>query len=131
MGCDIHIGLEQKGRDGKWFKIHINHELLPNDRDYDLFGFLFGVRNRHATYVPLFANRGIPKDTSFSDWLEYVPNECYHSTTYLTLKEAQNIEWPESLDDTYFKVFCEFIFPRLKGTIDDKENMRMVIYFDN
>jgi hypothetical protein len=44
---------------GRWVPIIHNVGFLVG-RDYDTFGCLFGARN-HANFIPLAAERGIPR----------------------------------------------------------------------
>lgn len=135
MGCDIHLYFEQKDSDNNWKRIFIPESLIPDDRNYSLFGFLAGVRNPHRR--PLFSNRGIPKDTSFpSNNPDFWLGE--HSFTYAYLDEILNAPWHENgLHNTYFYVFCAYVLPRLIddgwGTLSKEEqrNIRVLIGFDN
>ena len=121
MGTDIHLGLEQF-TGSEWLPVNREDWLTdfwdfdqdseeykkareenPRNRDYGVFGFLAGVRNgfgfaghkRNDPFDPLFANRGIPDDTSFrfnsheDFWL--CPED--HSHTYFSLKEAMKADW--------------------------------------
>lgn len=142
MGCDIHLYFEQKDKDGKWHEIDIDERLVPDGRDYRVFGFLSGVRN--YDYNPLFENRGIPKDTSMP------PNEIEcdnngdggfsigdHSFTFSYLDEILNAPWKENgLEDCYFYIFCDYILQRLFTPYEclpeeDLRNVRVIMGFDN
>lgn len=71
MGCDIHAVLQ-----GQWLKSdepdhscwHTVAQAFER-RDYQLFGFLAGVRDE--TQAQPIARRGLPKDFCIRD-------ECYH-----------------------------------------------------
>lgn len=136
MGCDIHLHFERKNKDGSWDKIHIDSCLLPDDRNYDIFAFLAGVRNfGENPYVPIFPERGIPVDCSYNkeDW----EDGCYHSETYAYLNEILEAPWENSnSDNEYFIVFCRMILPRLLSkscffNSKEKKNIRVIMGFDN
>ena len=98
MGTDIHFHFE-KNIDGEWEKIPIPRELNPDDRSYVLFGLLANVRNGkgfagceiYEPLVPLFADRGIPDESSLE--CRYGEASHYHSHTYFSLKEILAIDW--------------------------------------
>jgi hypothetical protein len=81
MGTDIsawiEVTFETLPHENEW--ITIVHASLLFNRDYDLFGCLFGVKN-YANFRPLAPDRGIPKDASIT-----VRNELF--------KEAENPSW--------------------------------------
>lgn len=60
MGCDIHGWIEYN-KYGRWRPL-VNIEMFF-DRDYDLFGLLFGVRN-YGNFKPVAEDRGLPEDIS-------------------------------------------------------------------
>lgn len=129
MGCDIHLYIEKKVR-GKWvpFK-EIPEDDYPDDRDYNVFALLAGVRGRHEkTY---FAERGIPLDTSYKEnrgdedfcWLGD------HSFTYATIHELKKVKWDKYLDcECGFQRFLKKYFPLVSSS--DK-NIRILIGFDS
>jgi hypothetical protein len=55
MGCDIHA-LFQARRSGTWVDVHSFYE---GDRDYELFAWLAGARNRFGI-TPIRQPRGLP-----------------------------------------------------------------------
>lgn len=110
MGCDIHMYAERRV-DGKWRPLfepvgdeYYGYEwpVVTKDRDYDLFGVLAGVRNRH---VPCITGepRGLPCDLceeyarahaivyslSLGAWSKESPHCCLgeHSFSWLSLAE--------------------------------------------
>lgn len=130
MGCDIHLYFEQK-KDGKWRRIEIDKLLVPDNRNYQLFGFLAGVRDYIIT--PQFAERGIPEDTS-------MPCDFWigdHSYTYAYLDEILQAPWEQyELQDCYFYIFCAHVIHRLTSfcgslSIEEERNIRVIIGFDN
>lgn len=142
MGCDIHLYLERKNKEGTWEPINVPENLLPDDRCYALFGLLAGVRSDE--FEPLFKDRGIPEDTCYkkskgpgNDDMPWLGD---HSFTYAYLDEIYNIEWPVidewSLENCYFNLFFSHVLPRLisfYGYYDNREarNIRVVMGFDN
>ncbi len=138
MGCDIHLYFEQKDKNGKWKEIEFPECIVPNDRRYGLFSFLANVRNNESWNItPQFPDRGIPDDTSMPKeetddfWIGD------HSFTYAYLDEILKSPWKEAeLDHCYFKIFCEYVIPRLCsfcGSLSKEEerNIRVIIGFDN
>ena len=94
MGCDIHLYLEKKMqfRDGnppRWVYI----EEIDVGRDYELFGFLAGVR---SDYQHFERKETIPEDISpelrreLEDW-----GSDGHSHSWLTLEELQTVDWQD------------------------------------
>lgn len=80
-------------------------------RCYDAFGCLFGVRN-YANFNPVAETRGLPDNPSFTvkcdirrfhdDWQPGDPlpeSVGFHSTSYLTLEEIDEIDWDEEAED--------------------------------
>lgn len=140
MGCDIHLYIERKVN-GVWEPVRIDDRLLPDDRNYRLFGFLANVRGTGGH----FEGRGFPDDTSWKDLPDGVENRNWlgdHSFTYATLYELQNAPWEEDEqeEDGFLNCyFCSFIFqvlPRLVcncGFCDDEEqkNIRILMGFDS
>lgn len=118
MGTDIHYLIERKSLrydyakgeyiDEGWREWIVNPQ--PRHRDYELFGFLAGVRREDLESH--IAHRGIPCDLAeHSNWDEF---ERYtHSHTWATLKEFKDLPWgiPISnkgfVDREQYKVFKE------------------------
>jgi len=109
MGCDIHICLERKETiDGKsvWVNIdpHIFNEYqkefrakgIAEDRDYELFCILAGVRDRQGV-KPIDSPRGIPDDCHdiTRSRYEYYSGDA-HTPSYFSLGELK--EYQDSCD---------------------------------
>ena len=142
MGCDIHLYIEKKNKDGKWEKLIIDECLLPDDRNYSVFGFLAGVRGDYKK--PLFPKRGFPDDSSIpKDETEHFLGD--HSFTHAYLDEILEANWDQlayDIDDdykfseSYFYVFCEYVLPRLCSScrfmsLEEKRNVRIIMGFDS
>jgi hypothetical protein len=64
MGCDIHLFIEHKRKDSKYWS-SFGGEINPG-RDYEIFARLAGVRNRlEEEITPVAPNRGLPEGTSY------------------------------------------------------------------
>jgi hypothetical protein len=63
------------------------------DRDYTMFGSMFGVRNS-TSFAPVAANRGLPADAS-EDLEALAIAEGNHSHTWITWNELQAVNWDE------------------------------------
>lgn len=87
MGCDIHLYIEKKIDEKEWVYIG---ESDYNGRDYELFGFMAGVRGSQQ----YFKQKGLPDDISSG-----VRKICVdygsdgHSHSWLTLEELQSVDW--------------------------------------
>lgn len=100
MGCDIHgwIEVRQFEFDPKYWTTAVNAGMLL-DRNYDMFGCLFGVRN-YTNFKPIANNRGVPDDVSkkvrkeIDDWAG-----DGHSHSYITYEEMKRINWEEEAED--------------------------------
>ena len=95
MGCDIHIWLELVHSEDYVECLH----GAPDNRSYDLFGLLAGVRNYIDT-KPISEPRGWPEKVSWQAREEY---EGYgtdgHSHSWLTVKDFKEHDWNyESVD---------------------------------
>lgn len=91
MGCDIHLYVEILNGD-RWE--HVPGEFW-DDRSYDAFAILAGVRNSHG-FVPIAPPRGLPADVSpevkrFSDGWDIDG----HSHSYHTLKQLLAYDWTQ------------------------------------
>ena len=130
MGCDIHLYIEKKVR-GKWvpFK-EIPQNDYPDDRCYDVFALLAGVRGRFdKTYFP---DRGIPEDTSYVENRDDDDDYCWlgeHSFTYATIHELKKVKWQKYIDyECGFQHFIKKYFPLASSS--DK-NIRILMGFDS
>lgn len=101
MGCDIHLYIEKK-IGGKWIpaqgfvqtdedRIDVPYHDRFNDRDYELFGFLAGVRSPENQH---FEPKGFPKDASKEVRTRFEVWGCdAHTPSYLTLEELKAVDW--------------------------------------
>lgn len=122
MGCDIHIFIEKKTDQG-WKEVEIEGWLIPDGRNYALFGFLSHVRGSYEGTEAM--DLGWPEDSELKDdWR----HDHYH--TYL--KDIYKWDWPEDLKDNYFKVFFEYIIPRHPELefVKDKD-IRLLVCYDS
>ncbi len=103
MGCDIHgwVEFRETARDTRfdeeWYAVIDAGILL--DRNYSMFGSLFGVRNG-TDFAPIAAGRGLPPHVS--DELKERAEEAgcgYHSHTWVTGTELQAVNWEEKALD--------------------------------
>jgi hypothetical protein len=144
MGCDIHSHAEKRNKEtGAWEKVHdcfLSDEFHRREygkdrtdepfvyRNYNLFAFLAGVRNRIGC-VPISFPKGIPDDVSDEVRHSYnLWNYDSHSASYLYLREMLEYNYDEAreyLSEDYFKVIEE-----LKA-IGDPDDVRVVFWFDN
>lgn len=136
MGCDIHLHFEQKNKEGKWEEIEFDHRLEPDDRYYDVFCFLAGVRGNPEMIEPQFKGRGIPEDSSCEKF--FCHDEDIHSCTHAYLDEILKAPWEHAgLDKCDFYIFCEYILPKLCTATgwglntEQERNVRVIIGFDN
>lgn len=118
MGCDIHPCIEVRSkRSGNWVlkesgrkywrrrereglayedmvKVYSPFFRAIDGRNYTLFSVLADVRSYGEGIIPLFANRGLPKDASKSTLRDIPENDSdYHSHTYFTLAELLATDW--------------------------------------
>ncbi len=134
MGCDIAIYFEEKDYTGKWKEVEVKpNNILPDSRYYQVWAFLFNVRNDDEWGYKNFPfeRRGLPEDCSIPGLKEQYEDDYgdWHSHTYLTADEVENIQWPDDLKDCYFKIFLEYIFPAISTTYEKLENHRMTVCF--
>ena len=142
MGCDIHVSMEIMDKDGVWHRDErIPGELIPDERWYYVWGFLFGVRGTHDE-IP-YHYLGWPEDAVTED------SEIFHSHTVIEYDEDafEKIDWPDDLKECYWRIFLEYVWGRFKKSSYIKDvsghhfanhrngywdhPMRMVIAFDN
>lgn len=94
MGCDIHGTLEVKENE-EWKRIC----EIPDDRNYDWFGIIAGVRN-YVNATPISHPKGIPLKVSketrklLESW-----DLDGHSHSYLTLAEIEAYDWEQIFHD--------------------------------
>ena len=112
MGCDIHIIVERRNMDtNAW---HATDESGGDDRNYDVFNVLAGVRSDTAAEMaewpndtgkfdmrfcfsgrerrPIADPRGVPADAS-REARAYVEENGDHSTSHVTAREALYYPW--------------------------------------
>ena len=80
MGTDIHLFIEQRRDNGKWFPlIECEFSLW---RKYTLFSTLAGVREREG-FPPISQPRGVPADVS--EWVgDAMRHQDYHSHSWIS-----------------------------------------------
>ena len=100
MGADIHGAVEIRQFDfdpNFWSYVADAGVLL--DRNYDMFGCMFGVRN-HANFKPIAHDRGIPEYVSKRTKKELETWDVDgHSFSFLTYDEIKKIDWEEESEE--------------------------------
>jgi len=114
MGCDIHGAIETRPHGSNWYQTGSLVGLVG--RSYDTFGMLWGVRNS-AAFAPSFDNRGFPDNLSrrvrkrIDEWggMDNLGNIDFHSASYATVEELQNVDWSEQAEgrDSRYSVLDE------------------------
>jgi hypothetical protein len=90
MGCDIHLFVEERVDNGKWEYV----QEIDVNRNYDLFGFLAGVRDDNN--LQHFPRKGFPNDASKTVIGQYDEWDLNgHSHSWLTLEELQTVNWDD------------------------------------
>ncbi len=143
MGCDIHGFVEIK-RNDKW---KLSDVEIPEDRSYDTFAILAGVRN-YVNAIPISEPKGLPEDLSEESknddniqHLEYWQEGDGHSFSWLTLKEILDYNWEQEFADSRndYKLvkakdaICNSwtcFITYLKTVELEPENIRIVFWFD-
>jgi len=133
MGTDVQgyveINTIKNSEEDIWFDI-INIEIIA-ERNYEVFGKLFGVRASKEV-IPLAPSRGIPDKTSDK---ERILDEKYKTIVYQSWvnwnelsKFLSNHNFEEKL---YFG--WHFIFTSMSELAKEYggENVRLVVAFDN
>jgi hypothetical protein len=99
MGCDIHgkVEIRTSEKSTNWFSTLDVGEVLR--RNYDLFGFLFGVRN-YAGFDPVIGIRPLPNNLSYSTERE-IETWSYdaHSHTWISYEELKAIDWDQEAEE--------------------------------
>lgn len=101
MGCDIHCVTEVR-RDGKWSMAYPliskyddewkePSKILLDNRDYELFGILAGVRR--PVDNPIAKGRGVPEDISWDESSTNLLGD--HSYSHCTLAEILAYNWTQ------------------------------------
>jgi len=159
MGCDIHMYVEKKDKNGIWDLCHgENYSYLEpfngycyGGRNYTLFGALAEVRRK----VPdALKPKGFPEDASEDVLKEFKSWEGdAHTPSYLTLKDALPIfnkygspheqvhslfedylnPTKEELELFYIQYGYSFTYGLWFGDVNEKEieDYRIVLWFDN
>jgi len=128
MGTDINLHFERR-IENKWQKIEIPENLMPHERDYEVFGFLAGIRCHD--FEPQFESLGIPPDSCFVD------ESGTFGQTYAYLDEIIRAPWRKNgLQFRYFPIFCSHVLPRLVKdspmfSQEEERNIRCVMSFDD
>lgn len=92
MGTDIHGWIEVK-EGNFWRGVNEVYRLTRARRNYEMFGCLFGVRNR-GNFKPIAEGRGLPGDVS--DEAKKDEEFCGGKDhTWISYKEIKNINWEE------------------------------------
>lgn len=121
MGCDIHIFIEKKTEEG-WKEVDFGW-LVPDERCYELFGFLSNVRG--CSDSPKMKSNW-PKNSELKE------DEGYHNHGHAYVKDILKWDWPEELEDCYFKVFIEYIIPLHPDTEwFDAKDIRVLVCYDS
>lgn len=166
MGCDIHMCVEyrpnseEKWRSGDYF--HSNDPTKPltgrrrvdlyNDRDYELFAVLAGVRGYREEGC-IDDPRGLPDDVTdyVRESYEYWGNDA-HSASFFTLQELIDFDTEHQPADFIGCYILDPLIRRLKQRADElnvvydfewkdvhnrehlrkkANNIRIVFWFDN
>lgn len=128
MGCDIHVILEKKTDEkyNSWERVSLYHvspytnrlEIVEpyNDRDYELFSLLAGVRGYHE---PLVSLRGVPENLSSETEMELAWWDSeYHSLTWYDLNELylyriiyqeKDYDKEEEEENRVYRAFINFV----------------------
>ena len=148
MGTDIHGFIEVRSSyidasepedDELFLRWHPAMALdhVYNDRSYEAFGFLFGVR--YSWDEPLAAGRGFPQDASRAvgrafEW----ESEDAHSPSWINWAELEAADWGEKeeqrtrrqavRDEDWGDVWTVM---RILAERHGAENVRLVVWFDN
>lgn len=130
MGCDIHVFIERRVK-GVWQKVEVDKDLLPESRNYELFGLLAGVRGLENK--PWFSDRGWPRDSCYKEDM----NMDFHNHTYFYVDELDKVRWDDyGLEWNYFPIFFDYVLPRLLTMLgyfsdEEKRDIRVCICFDS
>lgn len=109
MGVDIDGWIEVRDKplddffsEITWFGVIQVGVLLH--RNTNAFGCLFGVRNPSG-FVPIAAHRGLPPDASDRVRGEIKEPDEYHSHTWVTWSELQQVDWDESVINAFINTY--------------------------
>jgi hypothetical protein len=142
MGCDIHCFVEHKV-DNSWYCNNYSSEngiaseiFIP--RNYDLFGFLAGVRKERYDSLPLL---GLPSDIADGthDFYKKYWADDAHSESFIYLNEIKQYIMEFALipeKEGYYVLNGLNHILNLFNTSDKNnhhspENSRIIFWFDN
>ncbi|MEV0173559.1 hypothetical protein AB0I00_20880 [Streptomyces sp. NPDC050803] len=97
MGADIDGVIECRSADGRW-EMEVDLLDLRLGRDREAWGCLFDFGGTGGVERPLFADRGIPGDTS-DPVRETGVGDYQHSHTHATWAEVAAVDWDAPLAD--------------------------------
>ena len=97
MGCDIHAHVEYRHATGAW--VYVPELELFDYRNYNLFGWLAGVRN-YSAVPPIAAPRRLPVDVSpeIAHALDGWGSDA-HSVSWLSLEELQAFDYDAAVEN--------------------------------
>ena len=132
MSCDINIRLEKLNKEGNWETIDYfqpredckdskkyhpdSFPFVPvdiyDDRDYELFGILAGVRCTCSEIIA--APRGIPESANHYIKSEFETKKSWcHDASYLTLGELRKTWYAHMEDEPKDEDGCDNVYVRL------------------
>lgn len=145
MGCNIHLLIEKKNKNGCWENVTLYEKLNDTsfevvelwERDYIFYSLIANVRN-YDDLKFISKPRGLPNDISELN-LNLLTNIDYHSHSYNTLLEltnfARDIQDNPFLSNSFNKWFQTILdYIKIKEIyISDYNllNYRIVYAFDN
>lgn len=109
MGTDINGYVEVYNNIEQRWQIALDLEWL-NLRNYKMFASLFDVRNGSYDFQSVAAHRGLPDDCAQETRNKHAyeaKNVGIHSTSWITWKELEAIDWDEHLANSE-NIECHF-----------------------
>lgn len=157
MGCDIHIYVEVKYKNksdwevfkedyfeltdfGKSYYKKEKSNILFDNRDYTMFGFLAGVRD--SEIIPAPYSKGLPDSVAQEVSDDYTLWDLdAHSVAHLYVSQLLEFDYSKNAYESeplknYYTVLGGLFFKNLKELNlllgrDNIENVRLVYWFDN
>jgi hypothetical protein len=130
MGCDSHLSIETLQpfiNSLRWETYALD---VPQDRDYDVFEAMAGVRSKDKTKEPIFPPRGIPFDASQSV-IYWYKRSGEHTPSWLYPFEFAKAMDSIDRDDLGKEWHAlEAILTSLAKIYGDR-NVRLVFFFDS
>ncbi len=126
MGTDITGWIECRRKlidDETWDSV-INLDFVYLGRDYNAFGYLFGIRST-AKVQPIAAKRGLPLDSS-PQVKKAAASIGFYAHSWITWQELKASEWEA---DVYWQPTVK-VLEILAGLYGD-ENVRLVVWFED